>query len=119
MRITPSDKYEDQPCSCVSVGCAFEDTFGKDYHINLPDGVREDGYLTLDNMNAFIRSVLPIKKKVYFKRSERIPLKEFLESNKGRCVVCVLGHFIYVNGDNYWSYFDNEDDDVVCVWWIK
>lgn len=46
-------------------------------------------------------------------------LLQFLSENTNRAAVCVLGHFIYVNGEDYWSFFNNENDPVVCVWYIK
>ena len=69
--------------------------------------------------NKFIRSFLKIKKKQYFKRTERVSLKEFLEKNTERCCVCVYGHFIYVDGNDYWSFFDNDNDKIVCIWYIE
>lgn len=119
MRITPSEKYQGQPCSFVSVGCAFENVTGEVFDRSLPEELRNDGWLTLTNMNTFIRSALPVTKKVYYKRTERKTLSEFLSGNESRCLVCVLGHFIYVSSKDYWSFFDNEDDKVVCVWYIS
>ena len=118
-RITPDNKYHGLPCSYVGTGCAYEDVIGEPFPAELPCGLYDDGYLTLENENKFIRQFLPIKKKQYFKRNERITLRRFLENNNERCCVCVYGHFIYVNGKDYWSFFDNEDDMVVCVWYIK
>ena len=65
-----------------------------------------------------IRANLPISKRIYYRRAERISLNDFLENNKEKCIVCVLGHYIFVNRGDYYSYFDNEDDVVVCVWYI-
>ena len=116
-RITPKEIYNGLPCSLVSVGCAVGEKDGK--LIEKSKGLKEDGYLTLDNMNRYIRSMLPIQKKEYFKRGERPLLKDFLEGNTRKAVVCLLGHYIYVEGEQYWSFFKNEMDPVVCVWWIK
>lgn len=33
--------------------------------------------------------------------------------------VCLLGHYIYIDNDNYYSFFDNDEDEVVCIWWLK
>ena len=119
MRKTPSDKYLEQPCSFVSVGCAYEDKVGQSFVADLPDGLKSDGYLSLDEMNRFVRDQLPIRKKAYFARKERPTLRQFLEGNESCCVVCVLGHFLYVHGQDYWSFFDNDDDTVVCVWYLR
>lgn len=119
MRITPDIKYNGLPCSYVGTGCAYEDVFKKSFTEPMLDNLKDDGWSTLDNTNRYVRSLLPIKKKVYYKRSERFMLREFLDTNKSKCLVCVYGHFIYVNGNDYWSFFNNDNDKVVCVWYIK
>ncbi|MBR6287094.1 MAG: hypothetical protein IKR18_08945 [Bacteroidaceae bacterium] len=119
MRITPRDKYLYEPCSFVSTGCAYEDITGKTFDAELPDGLRDNGYLTLDNMNSFIRLFLPVKKKIFFPKGERLTLREYLLANQEKCIICVLGHFLYANRQDYWSYFDNDGDPVVCVWLLK
>lgn len=119
MRYEPDAKYNGMPCSYVGAGCAYEDVTKKDFDLPLPPGLRNDGWLTLNNMNKFIRGLLPIRKKVYFKRGERPKLKDFLKDNEERCGVCVYGHFIYVNGHDYWSFFNNDENRVVCIWYIK
>lgn len=118
MRITPNRKYNGLPCSYVGTGCAFEDITGQRFKEKLPEGLREDGWATMKQLNAYVREHLPVKKKVYYTRAERFKLRDFLANNTGRAGVCVLGHFIYVNGQNYWSFFNNLNDDVVCVWYI-
>jgi len=119
MRYFPRDIYNCMPCSYVSVGVAYENLYGKSFEFEELSGYKEDGYLNLDEMNKFIRSKLPIKKKVYYKRTDRITLKEFMSTNIEKCIVCVLGHYLYVEDKYYWSFFDNENDKVVCVWYIK
>lgn len=119
MRITPSSKYNGLPCSYVGTGCAYEDIYKKPFTEPMLDNLKGDGWSTLENTNKYVRCLLPIKKKVYYKRNERFTLREFLETNNTKCLVCVYGHFIYVNGKDYWSFFDNEDDKVVCIWYVK
>lgn len=119
MRITPKAKYIGQPCSYVGTGCAYEEFFGKEFSEPLPGNLADDGWSTLENTNRYVRRLLPIKKKVYYKRSERFSLNTFLASNTERCMVCVYGHFVYVDKSDYWSFFDNETDKVVCVWYLK
>ena len=119
VRKIPNDKYLLYPCSYVGTGCAYEDIKHKPFQPDLPSGLREDGYLSLDGENCFLRQFLKVRKKVYFRRSERIPLREFLQSNTEKCAICVLGHFLYASGKDYWSFFDNDDDPVVCVWYLK
>lgn len=118
MRFLPEKHLQDSPCSIVAIVSAK-----KDLNINtetiLPDTFKEDGYLDLDSMNKLIRENLPVKKKQYFKRTERILLKDFLENNIEKCIVCVYGHYIYVNRKDYWSFFSNEKDKVVSIWFLK
>ena len=118
MRYFPKRKYSGKPCSYVGVGCAYEKTVYQTFDEDLPEGLREDGYLSLYDANKFIRKYLDVKKKVYYKRKERIPLWKFLKENKEKCCICVLGHFVYADENNYWSFFDNDEDEVVCVWYI-
>lgn len=119
MRIIPDSKYVGKPCSYVGTGCAYEDYYRQSFSESMIPNLKEDGWATLENANKYIRNVLPIKKKVYYKRDERITLEKFLKTNNTRCIVCVYGHFVYVNGENYWSFFENEKDKVVCVWYIS
>ncbi len=119
MQKIPSYKYHGLPCSYVGTGCAYEDIYGKPYNEPLQEGLRDDGWFTLDNMNKHLRSKFAVRKKQYFKRGERPLLKDFLSSNTERCGVCVYGHFIYVNGQDYWSFFDNSNDEIVCIWYFK
>lgn len=119
MRYDPDDKYRGLPCSYVATGTAYEDYYNTPFEEPLPEGLKESGWLTLDNENRFVRSLLPVKKKFYYKRKERFPLSEFLETNEANALVCVYGHLIYVRGHDYWSFFENEDDSVVCVWLLK
>lgn len=116
-RITPKFIYHGLPCSLVAVGCATGEKNGK--IIGNAKGLKNNGYLSLDDMNRYIRSILPVQKKVYYKRTERPSLKDFLKNNNKRAIICLLGHYIYVEGENYWSFFDNAEDLVVCVWWLK
>lgn len=115
-RITPDKLYDGLPCSMVAVGCAKNDAAEL---VSRAVGLKGDGYLTLDDMNRYIRANLSVRKKEYFKRGERPLLKDFLNGNTERAVVCLLGHYVYVDGEDYWSFFKNEFDPVVCVWWLK
>ena len=117
LRYTPHEKYLEAPCSAVAVGCALDNRgicqspvfFGE---------IKEDGYLTLDAANRFIRKFLTVEKKTYFRRAERISLEEFLEENRKECIICVRGHYLYAKENAYWSFFENDGDDVICVWYL-
>ena len=117
MRIQPDLKYNGYPCSYVATGTAVNRILG--IEIDLPDGLHDDGYLSLKSENKYIRSLLPIKKYDYYKRGERPKLKELLKNNQRKAVICVYGHLLYADKNNYYSFFDNDEDEVVAVWWIK
>jgi len=112
-RRDPDSIYYDIPCSMVAVGTATG-SFPP-----VPEDLAQDGYLSLAGMNRYCRSQLPVAKAVDFKRGERPSLKEFLEGNTQRAVICVLGHFIYADSKTYWSFLRNAKDPVVKVWYLK
>lgn len=118
IQVVPEDKYKWVPCSQVALGIACEKT-GVEYFLPISVfdaiGSSESGYLTLRDMNKFVRALLPIKKRKDFKRRER-PLLRELEPCKA--VICVVGHYLYMDYDKYYSFFDNENDDVVAMWII-
>lgn len=112
-RRDPKPIFYDIPCSMVAVGTA-SGSFPP-----APEGLTSDGYLSLSGMNRYCRSMLPVSKSVNFRRGERPTLKEFLETNTQRAVICVLGHFIFADGNTYWSFLRNAKDPVVQVWYLK
>ena len=113
-RIIPGNQYLNMPCSVVAVGCALHGTtalnglFSNDLH--------NDGYLSLKGMNALARANLPVKRFYKFKRGERPTLEELAKALNRNAIICVLGHFLYVEGNSYYSFFENEKDQVVAVW---
>lgn len=119
MRMQPNKKYIEHPCSYVAAGCAWEDLTGYPFIEPWPDKLHDDGYLPLEPMNRYLRVIFTVKKKVYFKRNARPLLKDFLKDNPGPMVICVLGHCIYARNGDYVSFFNNDDDPVVCVWFLE
>ena len=119
MRHEPSPKYNCLPCSVVGTGTAYEYLTGKDFPLTIPEGIKADGYLPLADEDAYIRQFLTVKKKKYFKRNERLTLAQFLRVYNGPAAVCVLGHFLFVDNGDYWSFFDNDSDMVVCIWYLE
>lgn len=119
MRFEPHPKFNGYPCSYVGTGCAYENIYGEQFPHPLPPGLKGDGYATLETENKYLRSIMPVRKKQYFKRGERPLLKDFLKENKEPCCICVYGHFLYACGQDYWSFFDNDNDEIVCIWYIK
>lgn len=123
-RITPKDFYLDLPCSVVSIGCASEMLRGTfDY-----DKIRafseqasaNDNYATLRSVNEQVRKFFNVKKYTYYIREQRKTLNQLAGlqnwKNGFNAIVCILGHFIFVNNDSYYSYFNNDNDKVVAVW---
>lgn len=115
IQIIPKEHLMNYPCSVVAVASALN---LKDKDIEIPDKLKSDGYLTLEEMNKYIRKNLKVKKKEYFKRDERKTLTELFEHNDKKAIVCLLGHYIYVDSMEYYSFFNNDDDPVVCIWWL-
>ena len=107
-RKTPSDNLRGLPCSIVAVRCALG---GKAKGTPI---LKDGGYATLASMNKFVRENLPVVRQIKFKRGERPKLKDL--HLDGRAIVCVLGHFLYLDHEDYWSFFKNSGDDVVSVW---
>jgi hypothetical protein len=118
MRHLPPKHFQSLPCSIVAITSAKKDLNIYTETI-FPKELREDGYLDLNVMNKLVRANLPVKKKQYFKKTERISLEDFLGINEEKCIVCVYGHYIYVNKANYESFFENEKDKIVCIWFLK
>ena len=118
MRHEPNPKYHNFPCSVVGTGTAYEYLTGNSFPMIMPKGIKDNGYLPLADEDAYIRQFLMVKKKKYYQRKDRITLSHFLSDYKGAAAVCVLGHFIFVDNGNYWSFFDNDEDPVVCVWYL-
>ena len=108
----PDPIFTGIPCSMVAVGTATGAMPPK------PSGLRQNGYLSLDCMNRYVREHLSIRRKVQFRKAERPTLKEFLESNNEKCVICVLGHYIFADHNTYWSFLRNAQDRVVAVWYL-
>ena len=111
-RRDPDPMFIGVPCSMVAVGTATGAMPPS------PFGLHKDGYLSLDYMNRYARMNLSIRRRVQFKRGERPALKDFLEENTEKCIVCVLGHYIYADGNTYWSFQRNAQDKVVSVWYL-
>lgn len=118
-RILPDMMYLNQPCSAVAVGCALKLTSRDSLKCVLSDELHTDGYLSLRGANKLIRANLNVRKRVNYKRGERPTLREFCHDYSGKAIVCVLGHFVYVENGNYYSFFHNGSDEVVSVWCLR
>lgn len=135
-QIVPSEKYSGMPCSLVALNC-MADYYGliKDCKAVIKANditYKDDGYLTLDGFNRLLRASWGkacVRKSIYFKQGERIKLKDFpkytkeLHSKNGLVapVACitVLGHSVFAVDNSYYSFFDNNDDEIVRIWYIN
>ena len=111
-RRDPVPVFAGLPCSMVAVGTATGAVPERPYGLHL------DGYLSLDCMNRYVRANLSIKRKVQYPKANRPTLKDFLEENTEKCVVCVKGHYVYADHNTYWSFLRNARDPVVAVWYL-
>ena len=111
-RRDPDEMFQDLPCAIVAVGTAMGKMPPK------PEALKADGYLTLVGMDRYCRSLLRVKSKVQYRRNCRPTLRDFLEVNKDKAIVCVLGHFLYADRNTYWSFLRNANDQVVAVWYL-
>lgn len=114
-QITPEAYLRDYPCSVTALACALGElpVDVEDYMERL----KEDGYASLETANKYIRANLDIRKRITYKKGERPSLKNL--HLKDCAIVCVIGHFLYLEEETYYSFYDNSNDEVVCVWIIK
>lgn len=115
-RIVPSDIYRGLPCSVVAVGCALKIASRDALRALTSPLLHGDGYLSLDGMNRLVRANMAVKRRRNFRRGERPCLRDFCHGFDGKAVVCVSGHFVYVENGNYYSFFKNGNDEVIAVW---
>ena len=119
-RIEPAAVYSRLPCSMVALGCAMGLTDREALFALKPPGLKPDGYLSLKNMNSLIRANVSVERVAYFKREERMELRDFAHENEGKkAIICLLGHYVYFDGHNYHSFYWNGSDPVVQVWYLK
>ena len=108
----PWAELNNLPCAQVAISCALG-------YIAPMSPSSIDGYTTLADQNRYVRQYLNVAKSVTFKRGERPKLKDLLANETRKAIICVYGHFVYYNGKNYLSYFDNDNDEVVRVWYLR
>ena len=118
-RRDPSDIYRGVPCSVVAVGTAKGATAGAWDWLVFPEKLRDDGYLSLAEMDRFIRRYLPVRRREYYRRGERPTLLEYLRTSAHRAVICVRGHYLYADRNTYYSFLKNGRDEVISVWILE
>ena len=71
-------------------------------------------------MDDLLKANMRVIRRVYYKRGERPRLWDFMRENKGRrAVLCLLGHFVYFDGEDYHSFLKNDGDLVVKAWYVE
>ena len=110
-RREPDAGLKDLPCILTAVRSAGGNN-------PMIPNIAEDGYCSLRDANKYIRDTFKVRKRTDFRRGERPTLKELIKNQKitGPAIICVLGHFLFADGDTYYSFFKNGNDDVVAVW---
>lgn len=119
MQITPSERFNNTPCSMVALYYAYKNIYNQRIAVEEIIRTRPGGYLALSKMNNYINMFFKVKKAQQYGKDKRFSLNEFLKTNDKKCVVCLLGHYIYVDGKNYFSFFNNEKDKVVKIWYVE
>jgi len=119
MKITPSERFNGIPCSMVALYYAYKTIYNQRIAVEEIIRTRPDGYLALSKMNNYINMFFKVKKAQQYGSTKRFSLDEFLKTNDKKCMVCLEGHYIYVDGKNYFSFFNNEKDKVVKIWYVE
>lgn len=101
------------PCSRLALACALIKN-GKNVKIASYLNVYSDGYCPLKSMDKLVKRTFAGVEYRYFPQDERPKLDDL--KWEGKYIVCLLEHFIYVEGNKYYSLFDNTNDEVVAVW---
>ena len=110
IRKLPESKYIGEPCIITAVGSALSNDINRFPNLDIY------GYCTLKDANTYIRTNLKVKKSHAYRKGDR-PLLRDLEFPKA--IVLVLGHYLYMEGDTYYSFFNNDLDEVVNVWELR
>lgn len=120
MQIIPNERFNGIACSKVALYYAYKDIYNQKIAVNDIIQTRPDGYLALAKMNHYINMFFRVKKAKQYNKQERFSLAEFLlKGNDKKCIISLLGHYIYVDGVNYFSFFNNLHDKVVKVWYLE
>ena len=114
MPFAKKGSLEKFPCSILALGLALMKS-GATSLEKLGVTVDEYGYCQLRNMGDAIKIHFKVKAYRYYQTNNRKKLTEYI-TFPGKYIVCVKGHYIYVEDSNYYSFFDNLDDYVVAYW---
>ena len=109
------------PCSSVVLYVASKE-FGVDYNeIRYPKTTKQ-GYCSLVDMTKALSDIF-LFDYIYYTKDERFYLKDIESLSKRygmkKAIICVRGHYIYVDDDTYYSFFPNLGDEVIAIWFLK
>lgn len=117
-RIMPKPILSAVPCSVCAMACALGVTDRNALKPLKSPKLHADGYLSLNDMNSLVRANLKVTRRENYRRGERPILRDFCHGYSGRAIVCLEGHYVYVEGGNYHSFFWNGDCRIVSVWYL-
>ena len=116
IRKEPPKSYESEPCSIVALLC-YNGLYDKTLYEYAEQFVSE-GYMSLADMTKVIKEFfIQFKVYKYFKKNIR-PFLRQLDFKDKEAIACVEGHYIYIKNNVYYSFFDNNNDKVVAVWYL-
>lgn len=118
-KIFPVNKgqLEKFPCSILALGLALMKV-GRFPKNDLGVKVDDRGYCQLRNMDMAIRNHFSVVHYQYIRPEKRKKLGEYI-TFPGLYIVCVKGHYIFIQDKDYYSFFNNLDDEVVAYWKLE
>lgn len=75
-----------------------------------------NGWASLEAADAWISQNLMVRSVVDYRKPFRPKVQDF--SMTGRAIACVVGSFVYVEGNQYWSFEDLAMRSIIRVWII-
>lgn len=114
-RYDPKEAYSYLPCSLVAM-YQVRDLLRLKIEPVSPL-TNKEGYATLQAVNKAIKQSFKCKRYVYIAKNKRYTLNDFKEN--GLFIVCVLGHYLVVENKKYYSFFNNDNDEIVAFWEIE
>lgn len=117
--IFPANKgqLEKFPCSILALGLALK-LVNRYPNNDLGVKVDEKGYCQLGNMDIAIKQHFNVVHYQYIRKEKRKKLGEYI-TFPGIYIVCVKGHYILIHDKDYYSFFNNLDDEVVAYWKLE
>lgn len=93
MRLIPDSRFAGMPCSYTGTATAYEKTTGKVFAHPFPEGLKRDGWLTLNDENKYIRKYLSIRKSSISREESGLNSATFLKVTLKNAVYVFLDTF--------------------------